>query len=158
MKAINRPIRPTIVNCGKHCIGELSGPAAGPHKAWLGAAVAIKEPTAATFARHAGSNLLVVGAWEESALGVMANAVIALAAQNAHNAIASERAGPSSAPAGGEQDRSAGVEDGPARKPAMQFYILDGTRPESPQAGSGSAWSAHFRTRSTWAARATRPA
>jgi DNA segregation ATPase FtsK/SpoIIIE, S-DNA-T family len=61
-----------------------SGVAAGAQKAWLGSAVAIKEPTSATFARHAGSNLLVVGAWEESALGVLANAVIALAAQNAN--------------------------------------------------------------------------
>ena len=62
--------------------GGPNGVAGAPQKAWLGSAVAIKEPTAATFARHAGSNLLVVGAWEESALGVLTNAVIALAAQN----------------------------------------------------------------------------
>lgn len=48
--------------------------------AWLGAAVAIKEPTHATFGRHAGSNLLMVGAQEQSALGVLASAVISLAA------------------------------------------------------------------------------
>jgi hypothetical protein len=84
------------------------GPVSAPQKAWLGAAVAIKDPTAATFARHAGSNLLVVGAWEESALGVLTNAVVALAAQN----------NPQSE----------------VRNP--QFLLLDGTRPESPEAGT----------------------
>ena len=54
----------------------------GGTDAWLGAAVAIKEPTVATFARHAGQQLMVVGAWDESALGVLTNAVVALAAQN----------------------------------------------------------------------------
>jgi hypothetical protein len=84
--------------------GPSSHPSA-PQKAWLGAAVSIKEPTAATFGRHAGSNLLVVGAWEESALGVMTNAVLALVAQNTVG-------------------------------PRPQFFILDGTRPESPEAGT----------------------
>jgi hypothetical protein len=78
--------------------------ASASQKAWLGAAVSIKEPTAATFARHAGSNLLVVGSWEDSALGVLTNAVIALAAQ--------------------------------ASAPATRFIVLDGTRPESPEAGT----------------------
>jgi DNA segregation ATPase FtsK/SpoIIIE, S-DNA-T family len=77
-----------------------SGAAGAAQKAWIGAAVAIKEPTYASFGRHAGSNMLVVGAWEESALGVLANAVIALAAQGA------------------------------------KCYVLDGTRPESPDAGT----------------------
>src|SRR5215475_13046438 len=64
--------------------GAHAGAVGASQKAWVGAAVAIKEPTFATFGRHAGSNLLVVGAWEESALGVLANAVISLAAQNRH--------------------------------------------------------------------------
>ena len=84
-----------------------SGSPSAPQKAWLGAAVAIREPTSATFARHAGSNLLVVGAWEDSALGVLANAVIALAAQTPCSLL-----------------------------PAPCLYILDGTRPESPDAGT----------------------
>jgi hypothetical protein len=91
-----------------------SPPTAGvsAQRAWLGDAVAIKEPTSITFARHAGSNLLVVGAWDDSALGVLANAVIALAAQN---------------PSG----------DSPQSPPARPcIYILDGTRPESPEAGA----------------------
>jgi S-DNA-T family DNA segregation ATPase FtsK/SpoIIIE len=80
-----------------------------PQKAWVGAAVAIKEPTSVTFARHAGSNLLVVGAWEESALGVLTNALVALAAQNPVGDMNSEQ---------------------------TQFFVLDGTRPESPEAGT----------------------
>lgn len=95
-----------------------------PQKAWLGAAVAIKEPTAATFGRHAGSNLLVVGAWEESALGVLANAVLALAAQN--RTRAEER--PASSETNPLDPRSSPL--------APCFYILDGTRPESPEAGT----------------------
>jgi hypothetical protein len=74
-------------------------------KAWLGAAVSIKEPTAASFGRHAGSNLLVVGAWEDSALGVLTNTVLALAVQNVASA-------------------------------SPQIFVLDGTRPESPEAGT----------------------
>jgi len=78
-----------------------------PQKTWLGAAVSIKEPTAAVFSRHAGSNLLVVGAWEKSALGVLANAVIALGAQN---------------------NSQTGIRD-------PQIHVLDGTSAESPEAG-----------------------
>ena len=39
--------------------------------AWLGSAVAIKEPTSAAFMRQNGSNLLMVGHREEAALGVL---------------------------------------------------------------------------------------
>jgi hypothetical protein len=95
-----------------------------PQYAWLGAAVAIKEPTVATFARHSGSNLLVVGAWEESALGVLTNAVVALAAQNPSRS----------------EERGARVEheSSVARSSLLSphFYVLDGTRPESPEAGT----------------------
>jgi hypothetical protein len=91
--------------------------ASAPQKAWLGAAVSIKEPTVATFGRHAGSNLLVVGAWEDSALGVLTNAAVALAAQNA-----SSKAIDPLAP------RSSLL--------APCCYVLDGTRPESPEAGT----------------------
>ncbi len=66
-----------------HALANGDAPvSAGGPKAWLGSAVAIKEPTFVSFARHAGSNLLVVGSEEESAFGVLANAVVALAAQN----------------------------------------------------------------------------
>jgi hypothetical protein len=88
-------------------------------KAWIGSAVAIKEPTYASFGRHAGSNLLMVGAWEESALGVLTNAVIALAAQN---------------PVSSEERVARSEEDESSSR--SLFYILDGTRPESPEVGT----------------------
>lgn len=98
-------------------------------KAWIGAAVAIKEPTYASFGRHAGSNLLMVGAWEESALGVMTNAVIALAAQNR---IEGEKGRGEE----GEAARQAGETNAAAAPTSGRFYVLDGTRPESPEAGT----------------------
>jgi ABC-type multidrug transport system fused ATPase/permease subunit len=81
--------------------------AAEPHF-WLGSAVAIKGPTAAVFARQAGSNLLLAGHREEASLGVMATGLIGLAAQHG-------------LPSDG--------------KPCVRFRILDGTRPEAPEAG-----------------------
>ena len=51
-------------------------------QAWLGSAVAIKDPTSAVFLRQNSSNLLMVGHREESALGVFASCFISLAAQN----------------------------------------------------------------------------
>lgn len=79
-------------------------------QAWLGAAVAIKDPTRAEFSRHGGSNLLVVGHREEASLGVLATCFLSLAAQ----------AAPS---------------DPGADPPGPQFSILDGTRPDAPEAG-----------------------
>jgi DNA segregation ATPase FtsK/SpoIIIE-like protein len=75
-------------------------------RAWLGAAVAIKEPTEAVFRRQGGSNLLIVGQHEELALGVLTNCLVSL---------------------GGQLPRAADR--------ATSFYLLDGTRPESPEAG-----------------------
>jgi DNA segregation ATPase FtsK/SpoIIIE, S-DNA-T family len=48
--------------------------------AWLGEAVAIKEPTSAAFASQGGSNLLIVGQNDEAALGMMAASFVSLAA------------------------------------------------------------------------------
>jgi hypothetical protein len=50
--------------------------------AWLGDAIAIKEPTSAAFRRHSGSNLLVVGQFDEEALALFAAAFISLAVQS----------------------------------------------------------------------------
>ncbi len=74
-------------------------------RAWLGAAVAIKDPTAATFHRQGGSNLVLVGHREEEAIGIMATAMVSLAAQ---------------IPTGDAQQTS--------------FYVLDGTHPEAAEA------------------------
>ncbi|MBN2022861.1 MAG: hypothetical protein JW809_08695 [Pirellulales bacterium] len=75
--------------------------------AWLGAAVAIKDPTSVVFQRQGGGNLLLVGHREESALGILAVAVLGLAAQ---------------IPPGADGD-------------APTFVVLDGTRPDAPEAG-----------------------
>ncbi len=108
----------------------LDAPPGGPpplvQKAWLGAAVAIKDPTSATFARHAGSNLLVVGHREEAALGVLTSAVVSLAVQGKV-----ETADPDGdrQQAGDDQESQSGL---PLHS---RFVILDGTRPESPEVG-----------------------
>jgi ABC-type multidrug transport system fused ATPase/permease subunit len=50
-------------------------------RAWLGEAIAIKDPTAAEFPLQSGSNLLLVGQQEEMAMGVLTAAILSLAAQ-----------------------------------------------------------------------------
>jgi hypothetical protein len=49
--------------------------------AWLGDPVAIREAAAITFKRQSGSNLMIVGQQEESAIAMMVVAIISLAAQ-----------------------------------------------------------------------------
>jgi hypothetical protein len=49
--------------------------------AWLGDAVAIKDPTAAVFRTVGGHNLLMVGQQDEAALSIMSSALVSLAAQ-----------------------------------------------------------------------------
>jgi ABC-type multidrug transport system fused ATPase/permease subunit len=93
---------------------------------WLGSAVAIKGPTAAVFARQAGSNLLLAGHREEASLSVMATGLIGLAAQHApvRQAV-------------GQADHGYMVPEPDSVKPNLhvRFRILDGTRPEAPEAG-----------------------
>jgi hypothetical protein len=81
-------------------------------RAWLGAAVAIKDPTCVTLRRQAGANLLIVGQQEDLALGILASCFISLAAET----------------------RAAEVSANGA-KSLKTFYILDGTRPDAPEAG-----------------------
>ncbi len=54
--------------------------------AWLGDAIAIKDPTAAIFRTHSGNNLLIVGQNEEAALAIFAAALLGLAAQHDRSA------------------------------------------------------------------------
>lgn len=75
-------------------------------RAWLGEAVAIKEAPAVVFHRRSGANLMLVGQREEEALGVMASGLLSLAAFSP-----------------GDVERSS------------RFIVLDGTRPESSEAG-----------------------
>lgn len=51
--------------------------------AWLGEAIAIKDPTAAALRRHSGANLLMIGQRDDAAVGMMASMMISLAAQHA---------------------------------------------------------------------------
>jgi hypothetical protein len=55
--------------------------------AWLGEAIAIKDPTAAVFRAHGGNHLLVIGQQEEMALGLFASALVGLAAQYEPSAV-----------------------------------------------------------------------
>jgi len=50
--------------------------------AWLGEAIAIKEPTAALFRPQGGSHLLIIGQNDEAALGLLSAALVSLAAQH----------------------------------------------------------------------------
>ncbi len=50
--------------------------------AWLGEPVSIKSPTAVTFQRQSGTNLLITGQRDDAALGIAAAAIKSLAAQN----------------------------------------------------------------------------
>ncbi|MGA2031450.1 MAG: FtsK/SpoIIIE domain-containing protein [Thermoguttaceae bacterium] len=79
-------------------------------QAWLGAAIAIKEPTAARFVRQAGSNLLLVGRREEAAMAIMTTCLVSLAAQH------------------GPDQQGSGAQ-------GTRFYVFDGTRPDAPEAG-----------------------
>ncbi|MBB47463.1 MAG: cell division protein FtsK [Phycisphaerae bacterium] len=51
-------------------------------EAWLGDAIAIKDPTAATFRRQTGANLLVVGQQDEASVAVSYAAMLSLAAMH----------------------------------------------------------------------------
>jgi len=51
-------------------------------RAWLGDAIAIKDPTSAIFRRQSGNNLLIVGQRDEAALAMAAIGLVSLAAQS----------------------------------------------------------------------------
>ncbi len=51
-------------------------------RGWLGEAIAIKDPTAGVFRRQNGSNLVIIGQRDEAARGIMATALLSLAAQH----------------------------------------------------------------------------
>ncbi|HEX4149699.1 MAG TPA: FtsK/SpoIIIE domain-containing protein, partial [Pirellulales bacterium] len=77
--------------------------------AWLGEAIAIKDPTAAIVRRQSGANILMLGQQAEAALALMVSITFSLAAQHP--------------PAGGEAPGAA------------RFYVLDGSPPDAAQAG-----------------------
>jgi ABC-type multidrug transport system fused ATPase/permease subunit len=75
-------------------------------QAWLGEAIAIKEPTTAVFRRQTGRNLIMIGQHEDAALGILATALVGLAAQHA-----------------------------PSAENGARFYIADGTPADASRAG-----------------------
>jgi S-DNA-T family DNA segregation ATPase FtsK/SpoIIIE len=68
---------------------------------WLGDAIAIKDPTAATFRPQSGCHLLMIGQHEEAALAIVTAAILGLAAQHRP--------------------------DDPNQPFAARFHVLDGT-------------------------------
>lgn len=60
--------------------GTLQGTAPLTPQAWLGDAIAIKDPTVAAFRRQGGTNLLIVGQREDLATRILALATVSLAA------------------------------------------------------------------------------
>jgi S-DNA-T family DNA segregation ATPase FtsK/SpoIIIE len=85
-----------------------------PALAWMGDPVAIKDPTAITFRRQSGSNVLIVGQQDESALAIMIASMLSIAVQQS--------------PGGGVGGvKGAG---------GAIFYVFDGTAADSVFAGT----------------------
>jgi len=84
--------------------------------AWLGEAVAIKDPTAAAFRPQSGNNLLIIGQNGEAARGILATAIVGLAAQ--YPALAKTDAASPTA----------------ANTFSACFYLLDGSPDDAPEA------------------------
>ena len=62
--------------------GTVGGKSQAPPLAWLGDAIAIKDPTAAIFRRQGGANLLIVGQREDLGVSLLAMAIVSLAASH----------------------------------------------------------------------------
>lgn len=80
--------------------------------AWLGEAVAIKDPTSISFHPQGGQNLLVVGQNDLATVGLLAASVVSLACQVR--------------PSEGLEVGGQGLEADKAIQPVPQFIILDG--------------------------------
>jgi len=63
-------------------IESMPGPKELRSEAWLGDAIAIKDPTAATFRRQTGANLLVVGQQDEGSVALSCASLLSLAASH----------------------------------------------------------------------------
>ena len=60
--------------------GTVGGKSNTPPLAWLGDAIAIKDPTAAIFRRQGGANLLIIGQREDLGVSLLAVSMVSLAA------------------------------------------------------------------------------
>ena len=63
-------------------VGKVQGRELVAPLAWLGDAIAIKDPTAAIFRRQAGANLLIVGQREDLGTSLLAMSIVSLAAEH----------------------------------------------------------------------------
>lgn len=81
-------------------------------QAWLGDAIAIKDPTAAILRRQSGNHVLIIGQQDEAALGILSTALVGLAAQHTDPG-----------------------DDPHASADSARFYVLDGSPPDSPNLG-----------------------
>lgn len=86
-------------------------------QAWLGDAIAIKDPTAAVFRSQTGNNLMIVGQDDDAALGILTTGIVSLASQHPPEGLP------------GYEDTSR------ERTPPARFILLDATSPDSPHAG-----------------------
>ncbi|WP_435007615.1 FtsK/SpoIIIE domain-containing protein [Tundrisphaera lichenicola] len=78
--------------------------------AWLGDAIAIKDPTSVVFRRQSGTNVLLIGQQDEGALGILTSALVSLATQHANIGTGQSANG-------------------------ARFYVLDGSPADSPNLG-----------------------
>ncbi len=104
---------PAVVDKNPLLIEALEAPAWADEvrsaQAWVGDAIAIKDPTSALFRRQSGSHVLLVGQQDEAALGILSTALVSLAAQHA----------------------DPGDDPHPPANTA-RFYVFDGSPPDSP--------------------------
>ncbi len=88
--------------------------------AWLGDAIAIKDPTSAIFRPQSGANLLIVGQNDLGALGILTTAVLSVASQHPA-AVATTNGAPDHADGNGSGTQVNG----------LRFYLCDGTPADS---------------------------
>jgi hypothetical protein len=100
--------------------------------AWLGEAVAIKDPTAAFFRAQSGNNLLILGQNGEAARGILATALVSLAAQFPPNQD-DKMTRWQDEPLKGDPVSSSSLH--PFILSSCQFVVLDGSPDDAPEAG-----------------------
>jgi DNA segregation ATPase FtsK/SpoIIIE, S-DNA-T family len=93
-------------------VEALSGEAPALPTIWLGEPVSIKDPTSVAFQRQSGSNLLIVGQQDESALALLTSAAMSLAGARPGRAHAS----------------------GNGHVHGQRLVIMDGSAPDAPHA------------------------
>src|SRR5262249_16212187 len=107
-------------------------------RAWLGDAIAIKEPTCAVFRRQSGSNLVIIGQRDESATAMLGAAMVSIGAQLRSPATGAGTRGIGSPgrPTGDcSGDRVERVDCSGEQSHLATFHLLDATPADSHLAG-----------------------